>query len=151
MIRSMIILTFIVYSGLSLLGFKFKTGIVVFYNLSLTTFRISPLVWVFTNVHGINQQHKLEPKIIFNRFFKVICCICKLEYFGALLEPYLWLPSHLNLRIVSINQCLKCPILFKNSKGALTLSFLVIYFLYILTNFSHKILQSARKLNTKFF
>ena len=40
---------------------------------------------------------------------------------------------------------------FKNLKEALTLSSLVIYFLNILTNFRHMVLQPARKLNPNFF
>ena len=48
--------------------------------------RMIPPVWLFANVHRINQQHKLTP-----------CCLYKLEDSGAPLEPYFWLPSHSNL------------------------------------------------------
>ena len=74
MIRSMIILTVILYSNLSALGFKVKPGLqVIIYSLSLATFwrawflRIIPSVCLFANVHGINQQYKLTPKITFHR------------------------------------------------------------------------------------
>ena len=43
------------------------------------------------------------------------------------------------------------PNLIKNLKEALTITFLVICFLNILTNFKHIVLQSARKLNRIFF
>ena len=46
-----------------------------------------PLVCLFTNVHGINQQYKLKPKIIFDRSFYVIHFLYKLEISGAQLEP----------------------------------------------------------------
>ena len=71
MIHSMIILTFILCSNLSVLGFKFKAGLhVMLYHLSLAScrgewlLRMIPLVCLFTNVHWINQQHKLTPKNI---------------------------------------------------------------------------------------
>ena len=77
------------------------------------------------------------------------------------LEPFFCLPSNSNLWITS-RHYLKtkiytnkdhCRTPFKNLKKALTLSFLVIYSLNILTNFSRYIVfQSAsRKLNPKFF
>ena len=38
-----------------------------------------PSACLFTNVHGINQQYKLKPKIIFDRSF---------FFPGVPLEPY---------------------------------------------------------------
>ena len=76
MIRSMIFLVFIFCSNLSALGFKFKTGLhVILYQLSVPTcrgeqlLRMIPSFCLFTNVHEIKQQHKLEPKIKFDRSF----------------------------------------------------------------------------------
>ena len=76
MIHSMVILTFILCSNFSTPGFKFKRGLyVIIYQLSLVKrwvewlLRMIPRVCLFTNVHEINQQHKLKPKIIFDSSF----------------------------------------------------------------------------------
>ena len=72
MISSIIILTFTLCSNLSALDFKFKTeSHVIIYPLSPATARGEgllkiPSVCLFTNVHGINRQYKLKPKIIFD-------------------------------------------------------------------------------------
>ena len=65
---------------------KFKTGLHVIINhLSLDSvrgewfLRMIPSVCLFRNVHGINQHHKLKPKITFDRSFWVIRCLNKLE------------------------------------------------------------------------
>ena len=91
MIRSMITLITILFPNFSMLGFKFKTGLHdTIYHLSLATcrrewfLRMIFLVCLLNNAHGINQQHKLKPKIKFDRSFLVICCLCKLQDSGAL-------------------------------------------------------------------
>ena len=108
MIRSMIILTVILSSSFSTFGSKLKTGKhVTSYYSSLVTCRgewllwMIPLVCLFKNAHGINQQHKLKQKYIFDRFFEDIRCLYKLKDSGAPFETYFWLPYHSNLWIVS--------------------------------------------------
>ena len=54
-------------------------------------------VFIFTNVHGINQQYKLKPKIMVDGSFYVIRFLYKLEVSGARLEPHFRLQSHSNL------------------------------------------------------
>ena len=63
MIRSMIILSVILYSNFSTLGFKFETELhLKIYRLSLATYqgewllRMIPSVCLFKNAHGINEQ-----------------------------------------------------------------------------------------------
>ena len=108
MIRSVINLTFILFSNLSALGFKFRTDLlIILYHLSLATcrgewlLRMIPSVYLFPNIYGINQQHKLKSKIIFDRSFEVIRCLYKLEDSETSLELHFWLPSHSNLCNVS--------------------------------------------------
>ena len=166
MIRSLIILTVIPSSNFSALGFKFKTRInVTIYDLSLATCRGEYLlrmilsVFLFKNAHEINQQHKREPRIIFDRFFWVIRCLCKLKDSGAPFQPYFWLPSHSNLWIflrlyLKTNLCLIKTNAKPHSKICpyhQLLGRLVIYILKILIKFRHIVLWSTRKLNPNFF
>ena len=60
-----------------------------------------PLVCLFKNAHGINQQHKLKQKYISDRFFEDIRCLYKLKDSRAPFETYFWLPYQSNLWIVS--------------------------------------------------
>ena len=75
MMRSVIISTFILYSNLSALGFKFKAGFhVIIYHLSVLVtvrgerlLRMIPSVCLFTSVHKTNQRYILKPKNISDR------------------------------------------------------------------------------------
>ena len=76
MIRSLVILTVILSPNFSVLGFKIKTGLyVIIYHLSLAIcegeqlLRMVLPVFLFKNTHGNNQEHKLKPRIISDRYF----------------------------------------------------------------------------------
>ena len=82
-----------------------------------------PSVCLFTNVHGINQQYKLKPKIMVDRSFYVIRFLYKLEIFrgtaGTAFSIAIPLQSLNHFEALSKNQNLhrlkRIPTSFKRS------------------------------------
>ena len=42
-----------------------------------------PSVFLFKNAHGINQQHKLKPRIIFDRSFLIYSLLVQVKGFRS--------------------------------------------------------------------